>query len=278
VIKIQRTGICEAILQFDHYLGDTSLPHVEGEFIQWLYHSSGFYDRDISGSYFDIDVEAVKSSSVYKDWQILTREAWSESEYLEIMLWQHWRDAYFPNKESEFEEFVDSFACKTVSTQEPKLLNYWDTPEKIFPYLKGKVLVINAMSKLLVSQYDNAHIVYPTMPHFDIVQYTTPYTFFNNGPDKNALETLDRMTDEISQIEFDVALVSCGAYGAMLAHNLYKQGKTSLTLGSGIAKLFAIDPKSTEKHWLTYIPEEFRPVGYMKIEEGRYWLGKNGNN
>lgn len=272
-MKIQRTGICEAILQFDHYLKDKSLPHVQGEFINWFYGSSGFYDKDIKGSYFDIDVEAVKNSDLFAEWKQLSRFSWEESEYLEIMLWQKWRDAYFPDKEAEYVEFAKTFKCPT-SVDKPDLIHFWDTPEKIFPYLKGRVLIVNPMAKLLISQYNNAHLVYPTMPQFEPIEFTFPYTLFNDGPDKNSLETLHRTFEEIKRLDFDVALVSCGPYGALITHKLHLLGKTAITMGSGIAKLFAIDPLTEKPNWISFIPYEFRPKGYMKIENGRYWIGE----
>lgn len=276
-MKLQRTGITEAILLFDRWLFENNiphLPHVEGEFIQWLYSSSGWYDKDIKGSYFDIDVEAVKNSPLYYAWRFLFKRSLLNSDYLEMMLWNKWIDAYFPNKYSEYRTFVESFNAKdnSLNDKSPNY-NYWDNPEKMFPYLKGRVLLVNSMAPLLVSQYKNAHMVYKYMPEFEPIEQLFPYCFFNNGPDKNGLETLYRILEEIKTKDFDVALISAGPYGCLIADELNKTGKTTLTVGSGISKLFTISPGKPQPFWLSEIPKEFIPEGFDKIEHGRYWIG-----
>lgn len=275
-MKLQRTGITEAILLFDKWLGDKQIKkysHVEAEFINWLYSSSGWYDKDIKGSYFDIDTEAVILSENYQKWKTDFAQALRNCDYLEVMLWNKWIDAYFLSYHDLYKDFVRSFEAKddSLNKQSP-YYNYWENPQKMFPFLKGKVLVINPMSPLFEKQYDNAHIVYPDMPQFDLVTATFPYCFFNNGPDKNGFETLNRVFEELPK-DFDTALVSIGPYGCLLADKLNKLGKTTLTVGSGIPKLFAIDPTTDKPHWLNKIPDEFIPKDYKKIENGRYWIG-----
>ena len=277
-MKIQRTGITEAILQFDMWLGDRpKFAHVEAEFINWLYSSSGWYDKTIRGSYFDIDTEAVKRSVVYQEWKHQFRQSLFDCDYLEIMLWNHWIDAYFPEKHDLYKEFVTSFQAKDNSLNESSpLYNYWDNPEKMFPFLKGKVLIVNPMAQLMVEQYDNAHIVYPDMPNFTLSTYSFPYCFFNGAeaPDQNGFETLDRVFGELPK-DFDIALISVGPYGCILADRLHRLGKSVMTVGSGLPKLFAIEPKSTKPHWLGTIPKQYIPNNYRKIEGGRYWTGPN---
>lgn len=276
-MKIQRTGITEAILLFDDWLGKNGvdkLSHVEGEFIQWLYSSSGWHDSQIKGTYFDIDVESVKKSEVYQRWKTEFRQSLMNCDYLEIMLWNTWIDAYFPNMYEEFRDFVKSFNAKDDSLNElSPYYNFWKSPEKMFPFLNGKVLLVNPMSPLLVEQYDNAHKVYPDMPEFEPIVQTFPYCFFNSSIDGNGFGTINRIYDEIVQKDFDVALVSVGPHGCILSDRLHKLGKTTLTVGSGLPNMFAIEPKRNEKYWLGKIPEEYRPEGYMKIENGRYWVG-----
>jgi hypothetical protein len=275
-VKIQRTGIAEAILQYDRWLKDNGKPyllHVEDEFINWLYTTSGWYDREVRGTYFDIDVEQVKNSAVYQVWIQQFAKSLRDCDYLEIMLWNHWREAYFKEAEPFYKEFVKSFNPKDDSLNESSpYYNYWDNPEKMFPLLHGRVLLLNPMSPLFLQQYDNAHKVYPTMPHFEPIIHTFPYCFFNKGEDRNGFETLNRIFEELPK-DFDIALISIGSYGCLMAEKLQAIGKNTVTVGSGIPKLFAIQPGREEKHWLSVIPDEFIPEGYEKIENGRYWKG-----
>lgn len=275
LMKLQRTGITEAILLFDDWLkahGHPYLPHVEGEFINWLYSSSGWYDKTIEGKYFDINVEQVKRSEVYQKWKREFFNSLLHSDYLEIMLWDKWLEAYFQGQEDLFQIFVESFMAKeTHLNLESPYRHYWADPHKVMPLLKGKVLLVNPMAPLLVEQYDNAHKVYPDMPEFEPVIQRYPYCFFNAGPDMNGFETIDRIFEQIKKKDFDMALVSVGPHGCILADKINQLGKTTLTLGSGIAQLFAIDPKTDKNYWLSSIPEEYIPEGHEKIEGGRYW-------
>ena len=276
-MKLQRTGIAEAILLFDDWLGKNNypkLPHVEGEFINWLYTTSGWHDSTIKGTYFDIDIEAVKKSEVYQKWKKDFHDALLGCDYLEVMLWNTWIDAYFPNMYPQFREFVKSFGAKDDSLNEASpYYNYWKNPEKMFPLLKGKVLIINPMSPLFVKQYKNARKIYPDMPEFEPIAQLFPYCFFNSHLDGNSFNTIDRIFNEVMEKDFDIALVSIGSHGAILADRLNKAGKTTLTVGSGLPLLFGVQPKRKEKYWVSKIPDEYIPEGYMKIENGRYWIG-----
>lgn len=127
------------------------------------------------------------------------------------------------------------------------------------------------MAELYLTQYDNAHKVYPSMLPFEMKTQTFPYCFFNNGPDRDGFETIERIFNEIDK-NFDTALVSIGPYGCILADRLNSLGKTTLTVGSGLPKVFAVEPGRKEEYWLGEIPEQYIPTDYKKIENGRYWV------
>ena len=68
-----RLGLTETTLLFYYYLenilnidlNNLKLIHSDYEIINWLYSTSGFYDKTINGTYFDIDVKKAKKSNVY---------------------------------------------------------------------------------------------------------------------------------------------------------------------------------------------------------------------
>lgn len=66
---------------------------------------------------------------------------------------------------------------------------------------------------------------------------------------------------DIESLDFDIALVSCGAYGVFLTDRIAKMGKDAATVGSGIYDLFPVGK----------IPDHLKPKGWEKIENGRYW-------
>lgn len=236
-MKAQRTGLTEGSLIFNEWLKTKNLyrADTEAEFINWLYSTSGWYDKDISGSYFDIDVEAVKRSDNYQRFLVEFRDSLKNSNWFHLMLHSSWH----LNGLEFASEFASQFSSSNVC--------YWKNHILTEIIKDKKVLVINSLA--------------PLMEEYGVTTYRTPQTHLNTGPDKNSWETLDRVTTDVSALPFDIALVSFGAYGCLLVDRLTRLGRSAATIGSGIYDLFPVD----------HIPDEFKPPGYEKIEDGRYW-------
>ena len=89
------------------------------------------------------------------------------------------------------------------------------------------------------------------------------------------------MKKQIDQIDFDIALLGCGAYAMPLAAHIKRSGKKALVLGGFTQILFGIKgarwdttrPDIVElynEYWVR--PDENnRPKGFKKVEEGAYW-------
>lgn len=250
-MKLQRTGLTEGSLIFNEWLKTKGLyrEDTEGEFIQWLYSTSGFYDSEIKGSNFDIDVEAVKKSINYQRFLREFHDSLLGSDMIHLMI----HGEYHLNGQGKQEEFASRFA--------PQNYCYW----KDVPYMKSviagkRILVISSIAQQITDKYwteDNK-----------ILGYTTPTTHLNHGEDKNFFETLDRVTGDIAGIkgvhDFDLAVISFGAYGCLLADRIVGMGRSAMTIGSGIYDLFPVGE----------IPKDKRPAGWEKIEGGRYWIQK----
>lgn len=240
--KIQRTGKTEGCLIFNHYLKDKySISFVESEelFINWLYTTSGWYDCEIEGSNMDIDTTQVKQSPLYYQFLDEYTKALGDTLHTQIM----YHEYYFP--EVDIEEFRDEFPRNDLD-------EFWQNVDFLKSKLKGRILVVNPFAKIIAKKYSK----------YDIIPFVWPYTFLNSGPDKNAFETLDRLTPQIPR-NFDTALISCGAYGCILADRLSKVDNLVMTVGSGLHQLFPVKK----------IPKELRPACWMEIDEGKYWKG-----
>jgi hypothetical protein len=279
-MKIQRSGYTETDLIFCNFLKnqlnikDSLLDTIEKNFINWLYTTSGWYDKNINGSYFDIDYISVLNSYVYKEWIHQYSMALKNSDHVTLLF--H-RDQFKDYTDKYLSVFINSFQIN----HDPKLDGYWTHANTIHHLLKNKkVLVISSFGKLIYNQYISNNIFYinHNFPIFASLEYIDfPYCFFNSGPHQNGLETLDNITNEIQKIDFDIALVGAGSYAAILTDRIHSTlNKSSITMCSGIARMFGIDPGSDEKpYWVTKIPEEYIPKDYIKIESGRYWIGKS---
>jgi len=95
-------------------------------------------------------------------------------------------------------------------------------------------------------------------------------------------ENLENMKNAVNTIEFDAAILGCGAYGLPLGAHIRKIGKQAIHIGGDLQLLFGImgtrwEGKSwLEKvytdHWIRPLPED-RPKHFNKGERGQtpYW-------
>lgn len=243
-MKYQRTGLTEGTLIYNEWLKSKGLyrKETEDEFINWLYSSAGWYDKDIKGSYFDIDVEAVKKSPVYQRFLHEFHDTLLGSDMLHLMLHGDYHLAGLEHQD----EFIARFSKENYC--------FWKDLPLMKSLIEGKrLLVVSSIATLIAEKY----------PHLDIIPYDTPQNHFNNGEDKNGFETLDRVMVALPK-DFDFALVAFGPSGCFVVDRLTKMGKSAATIGSGIYELFPVGE----------IPEKYKPKGYEKIENGRYWTSK----
>ena len=168
-----------------------------------------------------------------------------------------------------------------------KYINYLDKQSKysnIFSFMANKkVLIINNLSPLMKQQFEsgNIHKICPEFPENikGIVSFENGYSFFNNGPHENILQTYRSLKRKIQKLKFDCVIVSAGAYSSLLAYHIsQKLKKDVFCCGGSLPDYFGIITKRTQlfnsnkinEYWVT-VPEEMKPEGYMKIEDGCYW-------
>lgn len=105
--------------------------------------------------------------------------------------------------------------------------------------LKGKkVLVINHFVDSIEQQYANNRTrlfekIFDAdniLPEFELKTFKSVQTAGGNKDDRfnNWFEALDWMIEEIKKIDFDVALIGCGAYGFLIADAIKKMGKGAI--------------------------------------------------
>lgn len=89
------------------------------------------------------------------------------------------------------------------------------------------------------------------------------------------------MKDEISKLDFDIALIGCGAYGMCLAAHVKRMGKQAVHLAGWTQMLFGVygerwikdQPKYSKyinDYWIRPLESE-KPKGAEKVENGCYW-------
>lgn len=184
------------------------------------------------------------------------------------------------------EHYIKKCMPKSIYLTQLRFLEPWfsDTP---WTYaLKGKkVLVIHPFVDTIRNQYEKRNKLFADakiLPDFDLYTLRAVQTIAGEKDDRfiTWFEALDYMYNEAMKIDFDVALIGCGAYGFPLAAKLKKSGKQAIHMGGVLQILFGIKGKRWEDdpvvsklfndEWCYPDPTE-TPQQAKKIEGGCYW-------
>ena len=149
--------------------------------------------------------------------------------------------------------------------------------------LEGKkILVIHPFENTIQSQYLNRDNYYKDkniVPKFELKTIKAVQSIADeNAEFTNWFEALDFMKQRINTIDFDVAILGCGAYGFPLASYIKDIGKQAIHLGGVTQLLFGIKGKRWEdwNHYTSlrgngWVYADEKPKGFEKIEGGCYW-------
>lgn len=148
-----------------------------------------------------------------------------------------------------------------------------------------RVLVIHPFQKSIEQNYRNReHLFVGTniLPKFELITIKAIQNIGNNT-NYDWFDSLYKMQDQINNINFDVALIGCGAFGLPLgAHIKRHLNKTAIHMGGALQLLFGImgnrwaqynrhgSKNFINEYWTRPLPEE-TPDSYRKIENGAYW-------
>jgi len=161
-----------------------------------------------------------------------------------------------------------------------------------------KVLVIHPFNQTIHKQYLNRDKLFDNkdiLPDFELITLQAVQSVAGaKVPYKDWFEALKYMEDQVSDIDFDICILGCGAYGLPLAAHVKRLGKKAVHLGGGTQLLFGIKGKRwTEQYdrilhyrpnetintnyidlfndsWV-YPDESEKPSDAVKVEDACYW-------
>jgi hypothetical protein len=118
--------------------------------------------------------------------------------------------------------------------------------------LKGKkVLVVHPFEDTIKNQYKSRELLFEhkdILPEFELITLKAIQSAAGiQTPYKDWFEALHVLEEQISQIDYDICLLGCGAYGLPLAAHVKRMGKKAVHLGGGLQLLFGIKGKRWEK-------------------------------
>ena len=276
-LKYLRLGFTESTLLFIYFMEiynkhliNENIIKLKKKMIQWFYTTSGYYDKTITASYMNAEhqYDDPYIYNVYfnellhfvKNADLFTYGIHYNKNSLEIDMWLQ-----FLNVNTNYLGNISFFK---------------------FTHQKS-ILIISPFAELFKEQYISKKcekIDAKFKEIIDIQFYINLYTFFNDGPHNNILETVDYLYNDILHTisnNYDSVVISCGAYSNILGKKFYENNKNVLTIGAELSLLFGVlNNRSTTKIdmsnidtnvWITEIPNKYKPKDYMLIENGCYW-------
>lgn len=152
--------------------------------------------------------------------------------------------------------------------------------------IKGKkVLVIHPFEESIQKQYARRTLLFQNqevLPDFELKTLKAVQTIAGEKDKRFTtwFEALDYMKSEMRRIDFDIAIIGCGAYGMPLAIEAKKMGKQAVHLGGATQLLFGIMgsrwdhndliQKMYNEYWVRPgTSEQCRNA--QSVENGCYW-------
>ena len=190
-----------------------------------------------------------------------------------------------------FEDYyLNKYGDNNLKTTYLLDLEPWSVPENPWSAsLEGKkVLVIHPFIETIEKQYKRRKEIFPgtnILPEFELKTLKAVQTVAGEKDERFAtwFDALEWMYQEAMKIDFDVAIIGCGAYGFPLAAKLKAAGKQAIHLAGATQLLFGIKGKRWEENdafdyvqkffndaWV-YPSDEDKPKEASKVENGCYW-------
>ena len=151
-----------------------------------------------------------------------------------------------------------------------------------------KVLVVHPFIESMKIQYSKRKELFgdhPILPHFEPIWLKAPQTLgFEDVDSKNRswASSLSQLLHEIEVLDFQIALIGCGAYGLPIASRIKALGKQAIHIGGVLQIIFGIKGQRWDKelqgiippinysNWIWPSPDE-TPKNAGNVEGGAYW-------
>lgn len=238
-----------------------STPEIEAWFEEWFHNLgelSGFFPakKELAEDFTDLMLDCCKEVDIqamfhcYMDDYMMTE--------------------FMPEAKVTFLNHIEPWRCKCPWTAA----------------LKGKkVLVIHPFDKSIQSQYQKRELLFENpdiLPEFELKTLKAVQTIAGEKDERFAtwFEALDYMYKEAMKIDFDIAIIGCGAYGFPLAAKLKRAGKQVIHMGGATQILFGIkgrrwidNPRAQVKFndaW-TFPQNSETPQNCNVVENHCYW-------
>lgn len=283
---VARSGLTETtcLFQYIHNRHTYKKSNYSGKCVRLIINNSGFFIKE--PWYYGIARLHKKTYALLSHWY---------SEHLDIFCYiymEAMRDAdvmaaLFGPGEAE--------SIKRACPEDVKMVNLYNLEP--FRYeepwsmaLEGKkVLVIHPFTETIESQYcnhrQNIFADPNVLPKFELKTIKAVQSLSLSRHDcgfDSWFDALDHMKEQVTNSDFDIAIIGCGAYGLPLASHVKHMGKQAIHMGGGTQLLFGIKGKRWEEsgkyqkffshgHWVKPGESENIKSHRHMIEPDCYW-------
>jgi hypothetical protein len=180
------------------------------------------------------------------------------------------------------EVFVYRELPRNIKLVDSNLMKFFDVDRHWIKYLEGRrVLVIHPFEDSIEKQWskkDKLHKPPFVLPNFDLITFKAVQTIAGETSGYDSwFDALEDMKNKISKIDFDIALIGCGAYGLPLAAHVKDMGKIAIHIGGSLQLLFGIKGNRWNDrtdiitdNWIAPLPQDC-PQGKEVVEKACYW-------
>ena len=230
---------------------------------RWLYNTAGLYDSTIDiHQDNEIGLEKVIDSPIFNQWLDSYKTALNNSTFSLVLLHAGiGSEEYMAKFSDEYSKcciisriqgndskHTNGIISKTNQVREifKPILNstdkwYGETIKICEQALNNKrVLIVSNIGKACYDSY-NSNNKYNIL---DLGYIEYPSCFGNIGPDKNHMETISRVSEEINNVvdNYDIVMFATGATAPILADKVIGD-VDKISIGSGLYQIFNIDPE-----------------------------------
>lgn len=190
---------------------------VPDQWSHWLHNNAGFYGSKDYRRYADLYHGALQQANVHAYWAT----------------------------GNIFQVAEDFLVPKTVTMIDPSALESFRFSDPWTESLSDKkVLIVHPFKDTLESQLERKDMIWKDQRILGFGQtivYQSVQSIGGVGPDSDWFASFERMKSDIQKIDFDVALLGCGAYGIPLMGWIKSElGKSSVYVGGGLQLYFGI--------------------------------------
>lgn len=187
---------------------------------------------------------------------------------------------------SRVEELYRLYSPDSILVTSSMMYPFWSDISWTRALEGKKVIVIHPFAELFGKQYLQRSKLFDSpdiLIQMDLITYKAVQSMNGSSEFASWFDAFDKMKEDIGKLDFDIALLGCGAYGMPLGAFIKNElSKQAIHIGGTLQLLFGIKGKRWEgngydyenklynEYWIRPT-DDLKPQNYKDVENGCYW-------